>query len=114
MTLLLVLTLFTTPSQPIDATQLTFTLVGKDSITVRVGRWKLTTTKTEELNRFVDIHLKEIDPAKIVVYGDKDAKYETFHPVLDVLKKHDWMKFRLEDTSAKPKPAAPKVVTTRT
>jgi len=34
--------------QPIDATALTFTLE-KDSITARVGRWKLKTTKTQIL-----------------------------------------------------------------
>jgi len=82
MTFLLPLAILSILQQPIDATELTFRLVDKDSITVRVGRWKLTTTKAGELNRFVDAHLKEIDPNKVVIYGDANAKYKTFQPAV--------------------------------
>jgi hypothetical protein len=97
-----------TGQQPVDGTALIFTL-DKNSITVRVGHWSLTTTKTAELNRFVDEHLRAIDPNKIIVYGDAAAKYPTFKPIIDVLKKHDWLKFKMEDTNRKLKPLSPKV-----
>lgn len=110
MTLFLTLAVIAILQQPIDGTALTFTLE-KDSIIVRVGRWKLRTKEVVEMNRFVDLHIKEIDPNKIVIYGDEHAKYKTFQPVIEVLKKHDWMRFKLEDTGPKPKPAAPRVET---
>lgn len=110
MSYLLAIVFVSVLQQPIDATALTFT-IEKDAIIVRVGRWKLKTNKTADMNRFVDLHLKEIDPNKIVIYGDDAAKYKTFEPVIEVLKKHDWMKFKLESTSPKPKPAKPKIET---
>jgi hypothetical protein len=85
---------------PIDATALTFTLE-KGFFTVRVGRWSIRATSAAEMNRFVDVHLHDIDPGKITVIGDPKAKYEEFAPVLEVLKKHDWLKFRLQDSNLK-------------
>jgi len=113
MTFLLALALLFALQQPIDATALTFTLE-KDSFTVRVGRWKLKTKEVLEMNRFVDLHIKEIDPNKIVIYGDGHAEYKTFQPVIEVLKKHDWIRFRLEDTGPKRQLAKPKVQTRQT
>ncbi len=93
--------------QPIDATALTFT-IEKDSILVQVGRWKLRAVSTVEMNKFVDLHKKEIDPEKTVIYGDAKAPYESFQSVIGVLKKHDWLKFRLETTGPKhPAPSRP-------
>ncbi len=89
--------------QPIDATALTITL-DKGYFTVRVGRWQLKTNKVKEMNQFVDLHVKEIDPDKIVIYGDPNATYPEFQPIIAVLKKHDWLKFKLEKTGPKPKP----------
>jgi hypothetical protein len=93
--------------QPIDATALTFTLEN-DSFTVRIGRWRLRATSAASMNQFVDTHLREIDPDKITIYSDANAKYKTFQPVLEVLKKHDWLKFKLQDTNPKVRaPASP-------
>lgn len=107
MSFLLTIVVMAALQQPVDATTLIFT-VEKDSITVRIGRWKLRATKPAEMNRFVDLHLKEIDPDKIIIYGDGKAKYKTFQPVIEVLKKHDWLKFKLEDTGPKPPAVKPK------
>ncbi len=68
---------------------LTFT-IEKDSISIQVGRWKIKTSKREEMNRFVDLFLKEINQNKIVTCGDAKATYPTFKPVLEVLNNHDW------------------------
>lgn len=94
--------------EPIDGTTLIFRLE-KNSITVQVGRWKLCSVDTTELSRFVDAHLKEIDPAKTLVYGPGSAQYKSFAPIITVLKKRDWLKFKLVDTEAKPKIDSPKV-----
>jgi len=110
MTLFLTLAFLTTFQQSIDGTALTFTLE-KDSVTVRVGRWKLRSIEATEMNRFVDLHIKEIDPNNIVIYSDKKTQYKGFQTVLEVLKKHDWLKFRVEDTGPKPHAPAPKVKT---
>jgi biopolymer transport protein ExbD len=110
MTPFLTMIFLTTFQQSIDGTALTFTLE-KDSMTVRVGRWKLRSIDAKEMNRFVDLHIKEIDPNKIVIYSDKKARYKSFQSVIEVLKKHDWLKFRIEDTGPKPQPPTPKVKT---
>lgn len=109
----LAIALVATLQQPIDGTALNFT-VEKDSITIQVGRWKIKSNKVEAMNRFVDSHIKEIDPNKITVYGDGQAKYPSFSSVLQVLKKHDWLKFKLVDTGAKSKPAEKNVDTRST
>lgn len=101
-----------TLQQQIDGTTLTF-IVEKDSVAVRIGRWKIKTNKIDEMNRFVDLHFKEIDPAKTVVYGDDHAKYPTFKPVIEVLKKHDWIKFRFERIGQKSDSAVPAVRATK-
>jgi len=99
--------------QPIDGTALNF-IVEKNSISVQVGRWKIKSNNVEAMNRFVDSHIKEIDPNKIIIYGDGQAKYPSFKSVLQVLKKHDWLKFKLVDTGAKTKPSVEKVDTRHT
>jgi hypothetical protein len=93
-----------------DSTALTFT-IGKEAFVVRVGRWMLRTNKKADMNRFVDLHLKEIDPNKIMIYGDSAAEYKTFEPVIEILKRHDWMNFRLGVIHPGPNPATPKVKT---
>jgi hypothetical protein len=93
--------------QAIDATALTFTLE-KDTVAVRVGRWKLRSVSAKEMNAFVDLHIKKIDPNKVIIYGDEAAKYSSFRSILEVLKKHDWIKFKLEKTGQKPPEAKPK------
>jgi biopolymer transport protein ExbD len=107
---ILIIAFVYTLQQPIDGTALTFT-VDRDSVTVRIGRWKIRTNKAADMNRFVDTHLKEMNPDNIVIYGDGAAKYKTFQSVIEVLKKHDWIRFRFEDTGRKPKPPVPKVET---
>jgi len=57
---------------------------------------------TIQLCRFVDVHIKGIDPTKVLVYGPGSAGYKSFAPIISVLKKHDWLKFKLVDTEAKP------------
>lgn len=99
--------------QPIDGTALNFT-VEKDSVTIQVGRWKIKSNNAEAMNRFVDSHIREIDPNKVTVYGDGHAKYPSFKSVLEVLKKHDWLKFKLVDTGVKAKPAEKKADTRQT
>jgi hypothetical protein len=79
-----------------------------------VGRWKIKSNNAEAMNRFVDSHIKEIDPNKIIIYGDGQAKYPSFSSVIQVLKKHDWLKFKLVDTGAKTKPPEKKVDTQKT
>ena len=113
MTVLLTIAILFTLQQPIDATTLVFRLE-KDSITVEVGRWKLKSNNAAEMNRFVDMHRKEIDPNKTVVYGDGQAKYESFQSIIQVLKKHDWIKFKFVDTNPTHKPPAKKVETRQT
>jgi hypothetical protein len=81
--------------QPIDATALTITLE-RDSFSVRVGRWTLRTKKAAEMNRFVDLHQKEIDPEKVFLCADEKASFEEFDPALKVFKKHPWWKWRLK------------------
>lgn len=113
MNLLLIIAIYSALQQPIDGTQLSF-IVEKDAVTVQVGRWKLRSTKAIEMNRFVDLHIKEIDPNKIVIYGEGNAKYKSFQSVIEVMKRHDWMRFKLEDTNPTHKPAAQKVDTKQT
>jgi hypothetical protein len=113
MILPLTLTLTLIFQQPIDGTALIFRM-DKDSITVQVGRWKLRSRDTTQLSRFVDVHLREIDPAKVLVYGPGSAEYKSFAPIITVLKKHDWLKFKLVDTEAKPKVDSPKIQSRRT
>jgi biopolymer transport protein ExbD len=91
----------------VDATALVF-MIHHDSITIRVNHWSLTTLDTAELNRFVDQHVRSIDPNKIIVYGDAAAEYPTFKPIIDVLKKHDWLKFKLQPTGPATKASPPK------
>ncbi len=79
---------------PPDSTYLIFTLE-KDIVTVRLLHWSATSKSTADLNRFVNAHLSEIDPNKIVIYGESNAKYPDFKPIIEVMKKHDWMKFKL-------------------
>lgn len=98
--------------QPIDGTALNFT-IDHDSVTVQIGRWKLKSNKAEEMNNFVDIHLKAIDPNKIFIYGDAAAKYPSFRPVIEVLKKHDWMKFKMMPISPKANPPQKKLDTSQ-
>ena len=109
----LTISLVATLQQPIDGTALNF-IVEKDSITVQVGHWRIKSNKAEAMNRFVDSHIKEIDPNKITIYGDGQEKYSSFGSVIQVLKKHDWMKFKLIDTGAKSKPVEKKVDTQST
>ena len=113
MILSIVLTLALTFQEPVDGTTLIFRLEG-DSITVQVGRWRLRSVDTTELNRFVIAHFKEIDPSKTLVYGPGKATYKSFAPIINVLKKHDWLKFKLIDTEAKPKVDSPKIQSRRT
>ncbi len=61
----LAIVLITALQEPIDGTALNFT-IEKDSTTVQVGRWKLKSNNAEAMNRFVDSHLKEIDPTKLL------------------------------------------------
>jgi hypothetical protein len=91
----------------VDATSLVF-MIHHDSITIRVNHWSLTTLDTAELNRFVDQHIRSIDPNKIIVYGDAAAEYPAFKPIIDVLKKHDWLKFKLQPTGPATKASPPK------
>jgi biopolymer transport protein ExbD len=81
---------------PPDSTYLTFTLE-KGAITVRLLHWSKRATTASELNHFVDAHLPGIDPEKIILIGDPKAKYKEFAPIIEVLKKHDWMKFKLQN-----------------
>jgi hypothetical protein len=60
-----------------------------------VLHWSKTSKSTVELNRFIDAHLSEIDPDKIIVIGDPEAKYPKFKAIIEVMKKHDWLKFKL-------------------
>lgn len=86
---------------PIDATALTFT-IEKGYYVIRVGKSSIRATTAAEMNRFVDIHLHEIDPEKTIVIGDPKAKGKALDPILNVLKKHDWIRFRLQDINVKP------------
>jgi hypothetical protein len=88
-----------------DSTFLTFTLE-KDIFTVRLLHWSTTSKSAAELNQFVDAHLSNVDPNKIIIIGDPDAKYYQFKAVIEVMKKHDWLKFRLIKKGELPK--APK------
>jgi len=107
MSLFWILAVITAFQQPIDGTALNFT-VEHDSVTVQVGRWKIKSKKAAEMNRFVDTHIKAIDPNKIFIYGDGQAKYPSFRSVIEVLKKHDWLKFKLVDTGANSQPVQKK------
>jgi len=64
MTLFLNIVLIAILQQVIDATALNFT-IAKNSI-VQAGRWKIKATNTSEINQFVNNHIKEIDPDKIL------------------------------------------------
>ena len=108
MNLFLAIAVVAALQQPMDGTALNFT-VEKDSVTVQVGRWKIKSNKAAEMNRFVDRHIKAIDPNKIFIYGDAAAKYPSFRSVIEVLKKHDWLKFKLVDTNTKDSQSVKKV-----
>ena len=99
--------------QPIDGTTLIFRLE-KDSITVQVGRWKLRSVDSSQLGRFVDKHIKEFDPSKILICGPGNTQYNSYAPILTVLKKRHLFNFKLVVTDAKLKVDTPKIQSGRT
>lgn len=77
-----------------DSTIFSITILEK-SFDVKV-RDKAAILKNEkELNEFIELNKSLIDPARIKLISDRNAPYERFKSVIEVMKKHEYYKFSM-------------------
>lgn len=70
-------------------------VVYEDNLSVKMkGKWTQL-YNVKQLQRFFDLNHSQIENGKILVIGDPKAKYETYKPIIDIFKKHDYLLFYL-------------------
>jgi biopolymer transport protein ExbD len=69
--------------------------ISKDSFKLTLPGKDQTFNTSAEVDSFISANKMHIDPNKIVLFAAPHVPYEKFKPILDVLRKHEYYKFKL-------------------
>ncbi len=69
--------------------------IHKDSLELTLLDKKQIVGNSAEVDKFISANKMQIDPTRIVFFADANTLYEKFKPILDVLRKHGYYKFKI-------------------
>lgn len=83
-----------TISKPYDSSYFSIKILD-DSLELSLLNKKHTIKSFSEVDQYITINKSLINPSKIVLFANANASYEKFKPVIDILRKHEYYRFKM-------------------